>query len=354
MHLYKSCLLLIFCTVLCVFTACSSSSGSSSSSGRQVPGSSGKIDELLIVMDQAEWDDTLGAVVRGMFQEEYPGLPQTEPRFDISQVDPLSFINLLQRASNIVYVGVTEPSSNAGRAIQKGLDAMPEGKSPKYMFSLKDLWAKPQQVTYVYANSEAELLQVLRDKKKVIVDRVYEAENAKALRNMYASRVNPDLTEKLKRDFKIDLPIPKSFRFVKQTENVFWVRQDVEREVSNIMVHVQPYENESEFTAGHPIFAREEVGKFFFTDTPGSSMVTDLDAGPAQEKLKLDGKQAIESRGLWKMSNDYMGGPYINYSILDTKNKRIITIDGNVYAPQWKKRRSMRKLETMLKQIKLL
>ena len=64
-----------------------------------------------------------------------------------------------------------------------------------------------------------------------------------------------------------------------------------------------------------------------------------------RQASRLGGLSAIETRGLWRMKNDFMGGPFLNYLIKDPKNDRIIMVEGFVYAPKIKKRPLMRQLD---------
>lgn len=341
---------------LLFFTACNV--GENASNERNLPNSSGRIDEIVVVMDDEHWEDTtetgVGEAVRRLLLADYKGLPQSEPIFSISHVDPLNFHPLIQRASNIIYFGVLDGDGPTSRVLNRQMETLPENVNPQNMYSAKDVWAKPQQVTYFFTKKESDFATVVEQKKDKIIERLYKIENEKALRNSYASRVNSELTEKLKTDFNLEFKVPNSYRFVKQTENSFWIRQDVQGEVSNVMIHSIPYNDDSEFGLDHAIKTRDEMGEMFSTDTPESHMITDMRLDPLVVNLQIDDAQAMETRGSWRMSKDYLGGPFINYCIKDTKNKRLLVLDGSVFAPQWPKRRPIRKLENMLKTITLL
>jgi hypothetical protein len=62
--------------------------------------------------------------------------------------------------------------------------------------------------------------------------------------------------------------------------------------------------------------------------------------------------RAMQARGIWRMEKDFMGGPFVTYLIPDPDKKRIIFIDGFVYAPGQKKRFEMRKLDTVFSSFK--
>jgi hypothetical protein len=53
------------------------------------------------------------------------------------------------------------------------------------------------------------------------------------------------------------------------------------------------------------------------------------------------------------MEGDFMGGPFLSYSIYDEKNDRILTVEALLYGPQAKKRNVVLEMEAMMKSIKL-
>jgi hypothetical protein len=59
-------------------------------------------------------------------------------------------------------------------------------------------------------------------------------------------------------------------------------------------------------------------------------------------------------RGLWKLENAFMGGPFINISLLDENRNRVVTVDAFVYAPSLDKRIYVRELEAILNTFKII
>jgi len=59
------------------------------------------------------------------------------------------------------------------------------------------------------------------------------------------------------------------------------------------------------------------------------------------------GGYAVETRGLWEVENDFMGGPFINYTFIDKANNKVITLDGYVYNPNDVKKYYLRELESI-------
>ena len=65
--------------------------------GENLPSSSGKYGEVLVVIDTALENGPVGVKVREIFQSEVPGTPQAEPLFRMSTVDGDYFKSILKR-----------------------------------------------------------------------------------------------------------------------------------------------------------------------------------------------------------------------------------------------------------------
>ena len=73
---------------------------------------------------------------------------------------------------------------------------------------------------------------------------------------------------------------------------------------------------------------------------------------PSYEEVSFHGAFAAEVRGLWRMENDFMGGPYYSLTFYDEPNVRLITVEGYAYAPYFDKRPYMREIEGIVKSVK--
>ena len=60
------------------------------------------------------------------------------------------------------------------------------------------------------------------------------------------------------------------------------------------------------------------------------------------------GRYTAELRGRWTLVNDFMGGPFVSFSQVDEKRGRVVTVEGYVYAPNEKKRKFIREVESIL------
>jgi len=81
-------------------------------------------------------------------------------------------------------------------------------------------------------------------------------------------------------------------------------------------------------------------------------MITERAYLPYYYKTKVNNLEAILTKGTWEVQNDFMAGPYINYIIKDTINKRNIVIEGFSFAPSESKRDYMFELNTIITTMK--
>ena len=91
-------------------------------------------------------------------------------------------------------------------------------------------------------------------------------------------------------------------------------------------------------------FLRENVpGMFDNTYMTTSEYIT-----PGVRYLKYHGMEFVETRGLWEVFNDYMGGPFVSHSFYSQDGKEIIVLEAWVYAAKYDKRQYLRQTESIL------
>ena len=83
-------------------------------------------------------------------------------------------------------------------------------------------------------------------------------------------------------------------------------------------------------------------------------MITERAYLPYYYKTTVNNLEAILTKGTWEVQNDFMAGPYVNYIIKDTLNKRNIVIEGFSFAPSESKRDYMFELNTIITTMKLV
>ena len=84
-----------------------------------------------------------------------------------------------------------------------------------------------------------------------------------------------------------------------------------------------------------------------------SQMTTSKSFPPEYRRIEIDGIFHAELRGLWEMTTDMMGGPFVSQAFVNENTGRVIFVDVYVYAPEKKKRNLIRNLEASLYNINI-
>ena len=99
---------------------------------------------------------------------------------------------------------------------------------------------------------------------------------------------------------------------------------------------------------------RDSIGKYIQGTEPKTYMISETGYTPYFFKSTLDHRLAYETRGTWQLQNDYMSGPFINYTIVDSINKRLVVLEGFCYSPSKEKRDIMHELDAIMHSVHVL
>ncbi len=74
---------------------------------------------------------------------------------------------------------------------------------------------------------------------------------------------------------------------------------------------------------------------------------------PEYKGMLIDSQYVGELRGMWRMKNGMMAGPFVCHMHLDRINQRVVFVEGFCYAPNEGKRLLIRNLEACLYTLRL-
>ena len=146
-----------------------------------------------------------------------------------------------------------------------------------------------------------------------------------------------------------------AYEIYKQEEGkIIWFQRDTDKGTVNVLA----YELNKDFikvsSLKEIIKIRDSIGKLFLPGrNENSHMITEKAYEPYIKKTRISGLEAIETRGTWEVKNDFMAGPFLNYIIKDTLNKRNIVLEGFVFSPSSKKRNLIFELEAIFRSLKI-
>lgn len=298
-----------------------------------LPTAVGKINKVMVVTKSSNWLGNIGKEVRNTFGELMVGLPQPEAKMSVSQVAPNGFSSMMK----------------AGRSI------LVLEESDKVDFSIRyNVYAQPQTVIYISAKDEDGLISQFRKHKTEILN-AYRDADLKSVQQIFSKEQIDNSIYKTLTNLGISLIIHDKFRTVDDTGEFLWLRQHLSSGIAktgsnNILVYAIPLGDESK-VAENIVAVRDSIGKKYIpgSDPETMHMITEEAYTPFTFDAEVAGKKAYETRGKWEVKNDFMAGPFLNYTIIDKKNNRLIVFEGFTYAPSVNKREFIFELEAIAK-----
>jgi hypothetical protein len=302
-------------------------------------GSVGKSNQILVVTEASDWYGKVGDNLREFLGKLIVGLPQPETTFGVTQIAPKGFSSMMNKYRNILIVQVGEKES----------------------FRVQnDFYAKPQTIVYVTAPNK-ESLNTLLDKHKKEIVKIFRDSDIKHLQDSFYDKKIDDSKYITLAKLGLTLTIPEGYRGVEDDGEFFWMRQYLMSGiaqgdgVNNILVYSVPLTEEFDLDVNNSIIMNRNFfgEKYIPGSKEGMFMITEAAIPPETIEVVLDDKQAFETRGKWEVKNDFMAGPFLNYSVIDKKNNRIIVVEGFTYAPSVNKRDFVFELEAIAKSLKI-
>jgi hypothetical protein len=308
---------------------------------------SGSSNEVYIVIEDNFWESKSGELIQEELTKPVPGLPSKEPNLTLRNYPESVFGTLLQQHRNVIIVDIAGTADNL---------------EPKINVK-KSVWAKEQLVFEIKAATEEDFLKLFKDNSDRIIKLILEEdmlrEQAKIIK-----QDNGGATAQLKQKHELSLNVPKGFELAKDESNFVWYRYNQQRFLQggsggysgyhdvnqNIFIYYHPYLDTATFTGPWQLAMRDSMTKTYVPGpSDGSYMTTEREAvNPIVAEVELAGRYAMQINGLWKVEGAFMGGAFVSYSFYDEKRSRVVTVEGNVFAPQFNKRDYIRELQAVI------
>ena len=324
-----------------------------------LPTARGEADEIIIVVDSTQWvndsEVSLGAELRKTFSSPMLGLPQDEALFNISKVNPRKLNSVLKSAKNMVFVMTLDSKTSDSRVLQQfftdqSLNQIKRDTS-LYMRAQKDLFAKGQTVLFLFSSTE-ELLAKRINYNRSAIREFFETSAREAIKGQLFNSAQKQLAERIKENHSIAMTIPYGWEKARDIKNFIWLRKmDAETEQS-IFIYYEPYRDQGIFN---------EIGKFrdkitrqnLYDGENPDIYIKRQDIIPVfTERVNFNDHFAVEARGLWKISDNSRGGPFLSYTIVDEESGLLYYIEGYVDSPGTRKKNLVRELEAILSTFK--
>lgn len=316
------------------------------------PASAGKVDEVLWVMNDAFWADTIGGTVNHEFQASYGILPQLEPEYFLRKKNFKQFNNdIIKKYRTIVICASREKDVKYGFARQL-IEEQDEEYAP--LVIMENVWAMPQQVFVITADSREDLHNVIRENAGAIKSAIRTAEDKRIDIMLYDAGLNDEASNLIEAKYGFSMDIPSDYYIARDNEDFTWFRKENVFLSSNIMIYKRVLDaDEISKGVNWPEFAtsmRNYLGNSYITSAAEDSYmaIEDRYAPVYQGPIDVMDQEGQETQGLWRIVNDFMGGPFRNYAWYDEASSTYYMIDVFVHAPKEGKKKFMRHLDHIL------
>lgn len=292
--------------LICLFFLLASCSGEV----KTLPASTGSLSEIVFVVDDNLWEQKIKTLVNKTLSSPLEGLNQNEANYKVIQINKLEFKSILKTHKNIVII-----SPNAKDSSQK------------------NKWAKGQLVFQLNWQKNTTLEKLKKIKS------IFDVNEINKIRAKILKTTNKNASENIKNNFSIDVVIPKEYSIIQDSTDLFWATYNPKKieEIKHIFIY--SFRPSSNNLQNEVISKTDSVFSKYLLGNPTGSYVKIEPLYPPFFNNNI-------YRGLWRLENGFMGGPFLikTYFI----EEKIVISAGVIFAPQSKKRSYVKVLEAIL------
>lgn len=285
--------------------------------------------EVLVVMEKEGWEANSGRALFDVLNSPAKGLPQIEPNFRILQVTPENFTSTFKMARNIVIPEISNIYSE-----------------PKISSEI-DKYAYGQIIMNVRAPDTLSFIDFLSNNREMIVEYILKKELERTSKWLIKDSGTPQT--RIQQLFGINIYYPKGLPNISEHPDFYWATNNAPRGRRDIVIYQFPYTSESVFEKDSLIAMRNRVLGEYITGSFDSHMTTAVGSyDPDYRIMEENGIFRAELRGLWEMTSDMMGGPFVSQAFVNEKTNMVVVVDVFVFAPEKDKRNLIRGMEASL------
>lgn len=344
-------------TFLLVFAGCTEEARDSL---QPVPTAFGKVNGITVVADNELWESLVGDSIRYYYGSAYLILPQPEPMFDLIHytMEEMNQERTRREFRNyLIVANLADANSPTTRFVLDDLGsekARRAKEEPAYNTVIgRDKWAKGQLLVYQFAYSDDALVENIKGNFPAIAKRFNKADEEKIDASLFIDGENRKLVEEVREKMGVQIRIPKDYFLALSNEDVVWVRKETQKYSSNLIFKKINYTNQSQLTREGIKAVTDTIGRYVSSQIPNTYMkVNDVDLPMFTDAKTINGKYALEARGIWEMENDFMGGPFISYLFHNPEKNELLFVEGFIYAPGEDKRNYIQNLEYLISTVK--
>lgn len=320
--------------------------------------SRGETGEVILVIPPSLWDGKLGDLLREIFTSKVKVLPQDEKLYDLKPVDPSKFNNVFKASQNLMFVATLDNQKPEGKYMKKYFTENSLNQIEKnpdlFSFNQQDVYARGQEVLYLFGRNEEELIKNIKANKSGIKE-FFNDKEANRLVSSFKKTAQKGIMNYIEDSLNMELIVPFGFDIAAKSEEFIWLRELDSKEEYNVWIVKMPYNDVSVFDPNKIKSLRNSLGKKYITDKdlPDLHLTSQDEIDFVIDTVNLNNQYALRTKGLWKYSDNSRGGAFVSYLFANEETGDLYYLEGYLDAPGESKREPMRRLKAILSTAKI-
>lgn len=296
--------------------------------------------EILFALDKKYWKDDLGQQIKNSFENLIKTTPLPyEKEYITDFVVPNKILKNIKNNNCFIFVEIESYNPKKTTPIIK-----------------TDLWANGQLIIELKFNSKNSAINYFKTNSNEVKS-ILKDFNLKKITSNFPKTNNLNLV--LKDFVDLNFKAPKGFKLNKKSQNFWWwSKLEIQKDQNGsheiqkgIILYETSYLNKNQFDGDFIISLNDSIGEKFLLGKDSSSFIQTVKNGFSSvidTSFYINNKYVRLLKGCWTMTNDKMGGPFMSYSWLSGNNSKVITVQGYIYAPNFKKSKFLREIEAII------
>ncbi len=312
----------------------------------------GNDDQIIVVADSSNYSQLEGTLLMVLSKTIYT--PQAENLFRLRRIN-VEELPKFNKWKNILIISPLDTKTPTTKYIKSILDStvlslVKSGK--EFDFIKKDLWARHQMVLIATAPTIEDLKNDLLRNNENILYYYKKASDERMKARMFKPEFeNKALADSLLKKHGWTMYVQADYRLAIDSSkaNFVWLRRAMNTDLER-WIFVKWWDNASPAMLSEDSVEtlRNKITSEFYVTPDSSAHVEIADNYLVKKEVNFNGRFAIFTQGLWRMSDKSMGGPFVNYLFYDKAQKRIYMLDGSIYAPKYYKKEIIQQVDVML------
>lgn len=327
------------------------------------PSAVGSPGEIIVVTDTATWSGPVGDAIRAALGSSVApplgGLADFRlVRRDLNN----EHFNLLRSTRHLIFAAALDDTTAVPRFLEARLDAagieMIKSGEGTLVLQRPGLWATNQLVVMATAGTDELLAEAIRN----------DADSLQvAFTNLSLAATEEDMFDRARQQ-NLENELMTRHQFAVKVQHDYFLSQDTTLAVDGSEGHFVRLRRVLSDTWRDYFVYYEDLDAFGVIDSTHVEQVTDVAletfvrgqyessyvqvdrARPiSKSEVVINDNAATLHRGLWRMTDEFMGGPFVRYTFVDEEQERLYIFFGMIFAPQHRfrgqKREFLRQIE---------